>query len=211
MSARHEAVEGFQFSQGKAAKATNIGWYLEELRTFLAENPGEVLWVKGGIIEQEAYMLADAALHEQLKSFWRNRLSKNHNLAMRPLESGEINELIEKSRRGLRLYLGGLEASMIPMHEPRTKGDGDGKTLKVYFCANCKEEGRLTCFLLRDDELPDYWAGQPICSECANTPREEEAWVCPTCQLPGDHGSWCSHEGRQLPPLIRGEDGSLYR
>lgn len=175
------SLEGIQFSYRGEEKGRNIEFYTKLLKGFIEKNDGKILWIKGAKVEREAYLIFDTEVHDKCLWFWRQTFNANKFFAMRALSREEISDQMEKCKNGARVFVGSLPEESIKTYEWNLSGADP-----VVRCPRCGGP---------------CWRSELKCGQCGLGEEPEEPWICPVCEQPANHGTWCDHEGREIKPI----------
>lgn len=95
-----------------------LPFYLKTIRLFLWKHKGKVVWLKGGIIEQPAYLIFKDELTEEVKEMLSEELREGGAFKIEPVENPI--EIIRKYAHNLRVTVGWLQLPNLELGSPET-------------------------------------------------------------------------------------------
>lgn len=126
-----------------------IPFYLEKLRSFLRQHIGSAVWLKGGIIEQPAYLVFNAELAQKVVDLLTRELEEGGKFAIAELELKEaittLKKYVLKERVAIGYFktegleLGSLETVAPPEIEPTLEKVREGFMLTEYLFIKADE------------------------------------------------------------------------
>jgi len=84
-----------------------LPFYLYTIRNFLRNHNGDVVWLKGGIIEQPAYLVFKSSLTEEVKEMLSEELKEGGMFTIEPVKNPI--EIVRKYAYNLRVAVGWLK------------------------------------------------------------------------------------------------------
>jgi hypothetical protein len=120
-------VKGIRFTYVHGVSETHfetLPFYLKSLRYFLKDNIGHAVWVKGGIVEQPAYLLFTSDVQGDVVDLFSEQLEDEGVFAVEALENPQrIFELVRKYADQERVCIGYLNFRNVALGSPRTVCD----------------------------------------------------------------------------------------
>lgn len=95
-----------------------LPFYINTIRKFLRDHIGDAVWLKGGIIEQPAYLIFKAELTDKVKEILTEELREGGTFQIEPVE--RPIEIIRKYAHDERVTVGWLKLPNIELGSPQT-------------------------------------------------------------------------------------------
>jgi len=102
--------------QGKNIET--LPFYLKTIRNFLWKHKGDAVWLKGGIIEQPAYLIFKHELIGDIKEMLSQKLREGGSFIIEPVE--KPLDIIRKYTHNLRVTVGWLKLPSMELGAPET-------------------------------------------------------------------------------------------
>jgi hypothetical protein len=95
-----------------------LPFYLRTIRGFLWKHKGDVVWLKGGIIEQPAYLVFKSELTNEVKEMLSQELREGGSFIIEPAE--KPMDVLRKYAHNLRVTVGWLKLPNMELGAPET-------------------------------------------------------------------------------------------
>lgn len=95
-----------------------LPFYLNTIRGFLWKHKGDAVWLKGGIIEQPAYLIFKSELTDEVKEMLSQKLREGGSFIIEPVE--KPIDIIRKYAHNLRVTVGWLKLPNMELGAPET-------------------------------------------------------------------------------------------
>ena len=104
---RIKAIRFWYLGKDSERRIETLPFYLYTIKDFLRNHSGDVVWLKGGIIEQPAYLIFKSSLTEEVKEMLSEEFEERRMFKIEPVENPI--EIVRKYVHDLRAAVGWLK------------------------------------------------------------------------------------------------------
>jgi hypothetical protein len=108
----------FQFlSDEQGWRFDSIPFYIKYIRNFLITHEGNVVWIKGNVVEREAYLMFKSSIEKDVVNLVKRSINDFTRVKITPMENPYtlFDECLEKKR----MFIGYLELEHQKIGEPK--------------------------------------------------------------------------------------------